>query len=299
MQQPSASFWSDIKELEERLTRNPDSYLFARLAELYLQANLVDDALHTARKGVTKFPAYVAGQRALAMVCHAKGLAEEYRCALEAVTSACPEDADSQKKLARLLSESGDRDAAQKVYHVVSEFYPEDEECFKELQALEQPSAQMILTDGGGLAVREEAFVEISGASDEIGVEYDEIIDLTDDDVLMEEVEEPVSPAPIRYDPLSTVTLAELYIQQGFTAKALEIYRALNAEDPANEKVSSRIAELEQTELEAETTPITAAAPAVEPPALSVDVPAYGRADEVIATLEGWLDTIRRIKACR
>jgi len=52
----SASFWTDIKNLEEQLAKNPDSLCFARLSEIYLKTGLIDDALHTARLGVTKHP---------------------------------------------------------------------------------------------------------------------------------------------------------------------------------------------------------------------------------------------------
>jgi len=79
----------------------------------------------------------------------------------------------------------------------------------------------------------------------------------------------------------------------------------LQNEAPTNSDILSRIAELEAMELmpaaadsipdEQEAAPVIAVQ---ESSALS-DIPAQGRADEVIATLEGWLDTIRRIKACR
>jgi tetratricopeptide (TPR) repeat protein len=304
MQHQSASFWADIKNLEERLAQDPDSYLFARLADVYLKVNLIDDALHTARQGVAKFPAYVAGQRALAMACYAKGLAEECREALEAVTNALPDDAEAQKMLARLLVACGDRDAAKKVFRVVLDFYPEDVECCEDLKALESP-AQLPIEDGGAI-VSDESTAGLYQPVEEICDEADEIIDLTEDDIWVEEAEAPVFVAPVQHDPLSTVTLAELYVQQGFVSKALEIYRALRDEDPTNSGMQSRIAELEAKDVAPavdknilvadESVPVMALQ---EPSALPPDIPVQGRADEVISTLEGWLDTIRRIKACR
>ena len=70
MKKKDASFWSDIKTLDERLQREPDSFCFARLSEIYLKVGLVADALHTARTGVAKHPGYMAGQRALALACN-------------------------------------------------------------------------------------------------------------------------------------------------------------------------------------------------------------------------------------
>lgn len=49
--QDSASFWTDIKNLEEQLAKSPDSFCFARLSDVYLKVGLVDDALHVARQG--------------------------------------------------------------------------------------------------------------------------------------------------------------------------------------------------------------------------------------------------------
>ncbi|NVN89501.1 MAG: tetratricopeptide repeat protein [Desulfuromonadales bacterium] len=304
MQQQSASFWADIKHFEERLAQDPDSYLFAQLADVYLKVNLVDDALHTAKQGAKKFPTYVAGQRALAMACHAKGLVEECRQALEIVTAALPEDAEAQKMLARLMVSSGELDSAKKVFRVLLEFYPENAEFQEELDLLAQPVHLPDEVD------RDTEHAEI--ASDlqlpcaETGFLEDEIIELTEDDIWVEELEAPVDAAPVQHDPLSTATLAELYVQQGFISKALDIYRALLNEDPANSEVQSRIAELEEKEkppVICETLPVSnAPGPAFTVPetsSLPDDVPVQGRADAAIITLEGWLDTIRRIKACR
>ena len=65
MKKKDSSSWSEIKSLDERLAREPDSFCFARLSEIYLKVGLVADALHTARQGVAKHPGYLAGQRAL------------------------------------------------------------------------------------------------------------------------------------------------------------------------------------------------------------------------------------------
>lgn len=304
MQQQNASFWADIKYLEERLAQNPESYLFARLADVYLKVNLVDDALHTAREGVKKYPAFIAGQRSLAMACHAKGLADERRLALEAITSAVPEDLDAQKVLAGLFVACGNRDAAINAYRVALEFFPEDTECLEELKILEQ-SAQVANAEADTTFDEESAPVHIQSVV-ESAVESDEIIDLTVDDIWVDETQAPPDAAPLIHDPLSTVTLAELYVKQGFIPMALKIYRTLRDADPLNVEILSRIAELESNEtppvitedILVDDTPepdFTMQVSSTFPP----DLPAHGRADEVISTLEGWLDTIRRIKACR
>lgn len=293
MQHERASFWADIKSYEERLARNPDSYLFARLSDAFLKLNLVDDALYSARQGVAKHPSYVAGQRALALACYAKGLVDESRQALEAVAAAVPEDAETQKLLGRVLRSSGDREGAERVYRVVLDFFPDDAECLEELRTLVPPPPA--------------AVPEIS--SEALPQQEEEIIDLADADILLEEVteESPVSAAIPHHDPLSTATLAELYVKQGFLSKALEIYRSLVSEDPINSAALARIAELESLQVLQEPAPGNDVVSTYEAPALAVQepsllppgIPAQGEADAVISTLEGWLDSIRRIKACR
>ncbi len=281
MQQNDASFWADIKNYEEKLAQNPDSYLFARLSEVYLKVNLVDDALHTARQGVAKYPTYIAGQRTLAMACHVKGLSEECRQALEVVAAACPEDCEVQRLLGRLFVASGNLDAARKAFSTALDFNPDDE-CRLELQALSTSSSSVS--------------------------EEDEIIDLSEDDIIDVDSVEPVE-THVHHDPLSTATLAELYVQQGFIEKALDIYRALLVEKPYDMVIQERISELEA---------INAASAVSLTDSLNIDqgfdvddnVAAFSSApivkpqqasdkSSVVSTLEGWLGSIRRIKACR
>jgi len=71
-----------------------------------------------------------------------------------------------------------------------------------------------------------------------------------DSDVLAAAAMEPADPSeedPHMHssEPVYTRTLAELYVSQGFTDKALDVYRLLSAVEPDAEDLSPRIAELE------------------------------------------------------
>jgi len=378
MNKRDSSFWAEIKSLDERLAREPDSFCFARLSEIYLKVGLVADALHTARQGVAKHPGYLAGQRALAMACNANGLNEECRTLLEQVTAAMPEDTAAQKQLASLYIESGDKASAIRSYTTLLDFRPDDAQSRAELEELQQadafepppvmPPAEAAEYDEK-IAAEQEADVEEDAeavAEKEIdqGVEKDveeEIYELSEDDVVHEEEEvtvedvelpaAPVAEVPPadHHDPLSTLTLAELYEQQGFIAKALDIYRTILADDPSNEQLQAKIAKLESQDAAAQETAEQPAAPdldeELEPsvPSDLVDVPVpvesllsappapeetptaepepfasaafedlpapvealefstleHKQADNVVGTLDSWLENIRRIKACR
>lgn len=320
MQQDIASFWADIKNYEEQLSQTPDSYIFARLSDVYLKVGFVDDALYTARQGVAKYPGFVAGQRALALACHAKGLLDESREALEKVATALPEDREVQMLLGRLLLMDGNNKAAVSVFRTVLEFYPDDVECRFELEALERSTSTSLREDSQGSAIPmdvdesagDQLDVEFEAFEEEIdesekSIEDVEILELDEADIV--EFDGAESPASVAiHDPLSTVTLAELYVQQGFIEKALGIFRAILVDDPANSDVKSRIAKLENKESTCIQSPqvlVSGENPAAglvfqeKTSAISVLPLAQGEADNAISVLEAWLDNIRRMKACR
>ena len=320
MQHDIASFWADIKNYEEQLSQTPDSYIFARLSDIYLKVGFVDDALYTARQGVARYPGYVAGQRALALACHAKGLLDESREALEKVATALPEDREVQMLLGRLLFMDGNNKAAVRVFQTVLEFYPDDVECRFELEALERSTSTSLseVSQGSAIPMHVDesaddqldvdfvAFEEEIDESEKI-IEDLEIIELDEVDVV--EFDESDFPASVAIqDPLSTVTLAELYVQQGFIEKAVEIYRAILSDDPANSDLKSRIAQLENKEsacIQSSQVSGSGDNPAAglvfqeKTTTISVLPLAQGEAYNAVSVLEAWLDNIRRIKACR
>jgi tetratricopeptide (TPR) repeat protein len=352
MKKKDSSTWSEIKSLDERLAREPDSFCFARLSEIYLKVGLVADALHTARQGVAKHPGYLAGQRALAMACNANGLHEESRSILEQVTAAVPEDTAAQKLLASLYVEAGDKASAVRAYTTLLDFRPDDVRCKALLEELHHADASEPLPT--------ETYMEPVACKDRIADDVDEcvekfdtetkeeavekameenveeaakdeleedIYELSEDDIVFEEEEtsdqelEPVSSAvadssPVHHDPLSTLTLAELYEQQGFIVKALDIYRTILVDDPDNMQLRAKITSLENQDIATESLPEQFETPEVadEPEAFASDMfesmPApvaaqdfsplvHNQADNVLLALDSLLENIRRIKACR
>ncbi len=316
--QDSTSFWTDIKHLEEQLAKSPDSFCFARLSDVYFKVGLIDDALHVARHGVVKHPRYLSGQKALSLACLAKGLNSEALAALEIVTESLPEDISSQKLLGRLYAGIGNYAAACQAFRTALEFAPEDEECRIELELIERSTG----SDGAGVVSGEEGEDEII---DDLEILEDEHSDLEQMETesqyqpsslfVLDEV--PVS----RHDPLSTGTLAELYVTQGFIHKALEIYRAILTDNPSDRGIAERVAELEAmdagtTELDSESDGTfeeelgevpTSGVPTemfIQESETAVitntpNVPPEGTADNALATFNGWLENIRRIKSCR
>jgi hypothetical protein len=86
----------------------------------------------------------------------------------------------------------------------------------------------------------------------------------------------PALPASPPSPPVASPTLAELYVNQGFVEKAVEVYRELLQRDPGNEKAAQRLAELQVV---APTDPVAARRRQVE---------------QTIARLEGFLAAVKR-----
>ena len=120
----------------------------------------------------------------------------------------------------------------------------------------------------------------------------------------------PESVAPSR-DPLTTATLAEIYLAQGFHDQALKIYRDLADAAPENDELPQRIAEIERlksasvdTHLSAGSTAAAGEAPSeLFPVAMSPSRLFSGSGPETgdertVATLEKWLQSIERRRAC-
>jgi tetratricopeptide (TPR) repeat protein len=322
MQSSTESFWSEIKMYEERLKSDPSSYCFAPLAEVYLRAGLLDDALAVSRAGVSKHPGYADGQMALARVCHQKGLVDECRRALEAVATAVPGHAEAQRLLARLYKESGNDQAALQALQTLLDFNPDDMSARIELEALQQRILAVSDDDDLELIELTEADIYEEPESEQQLVERikppvptvedpwagidtgaSEVVSASPALEAVWSVPEQQLSAAVEsggeHDPLTTPTLAELYVTQGFPEKAIEIYSRIVSADPQNLEAVNRLAELQQSKPAGDAA--QAAVVAADLSSAAVHLPVEGTADQqaAVAVLEGWLENIRRLRVCR
>ena len=88
---------------------------------------------------------------------------------------------------------------------------------------------------------------------------------------------------------ITTNTIAELYIKQGYLDKALDIYKAILELDPSNNPARIKIEEIQKKMV-------------VQPTEPTVEVAAHkkqgenGSIENQIERLEGWLNNIRILK---
>ena len=321
------SFRAEIKRYEDILGGDPTSYCFAPLAELYRKSGLLDEAIGTARKGIELHPDYVGGYLALGRACFDKGEQAESRTALERVVRVTPDNLSAQKLLSRIYIDIGENGLARKALETILVLNPGDQESRASLDDLGlhersfETDADLFSADGEAPAVT------VTGlGDDESFLDEAEIIEELTDEVFDEEgfgaglagelpgkealgvearlfAEEPASDETVS-DPLATATIAELYIEQGFMKKALKIYRDLLDANPDNEELRQRIVDLkhriDEDEARARENAFTAHMPYGEELAEAVCEKSEGEEQaDAVAVLEGWLDTIGRMRQCR
>jgi tetratricopeptide (TPR) repeat protein len=353
MAQEDPSFWTDIKKYEDTLERDPNSYCFAPLSELYRKLGMVDDAIIVAKRGCEIHPEYVGGYMALGRAYLEKGMNAESREALERVVRVTPDNLLAQRILSKIYIDAGEVEAAEESLKTILSQNPDDSESRILLNSLirigrvnSHPAAESEGETG------EAGIWQIENSEDEFSPEeeFEELIELEESDIFQEIAEEITGerdeegkfPPPEqqdrndrdffdggeteRKDPLTTVTLAGLYVSQGFPKRALTIYRELLEADPENIELKNRLAALEleidtdgtsageqslETDAfdleagEADETSFAAESPQVQSDSSTPiaelrttgDCHAAGsREEHIIHTLEMWLENIRRMR---
>ncbi len=377
MEPESNSFWSDIKKFEEILAKDPQSYCFAPLSELYRKVGLLDDALNVAKRGCDLHPTYVGGFMALGRAYHEKGMKAESRVALESVVRSTPDNLLAQKILSQIYVEAGEFAAAEIALRTILTLNPgdlesqvlleslkrasnaqgapfsensaeataapavgspfeqewsDDEFLLEELEVVEDVAAERAEMKEPSFSSDIISFPKVSEEKSE-GPEFEEFLVQEHGELPTTTIGEPsaagvesdeksapsiadVSPefheecaATEGKDPLTTVTLAELYVSQGFLKRAFAIYRELLMANPDNEELKQRLSNLkcaidrdeksvrvhvlERERTTAEAEDVTAERISLENDGAEAEA-GFDRRDTVLTTLETWLENISR-----
>jgi tetratricopeptide (TPR) repeat protein len=320
MEKESTSFWADIKKFEEILAKDPQSYCFAPLSELYRKLGLLDDALSVARRGAEIHPEYIGGQIALGRAYFEKGLNSEAKLSLEKVAKATPENLLAQKLLYRIYRDEGDTPAAEKALSLLVAFNPEDLESREALEALRRSP---VAREDEAAAAAEDAAAGLQAVctteQHETATEqpWDHAVDVEDPaeaglplepdfsiDEWLDDTEEDMAESSDDAVPMPTATLAELYVSQGFYARALGVYEQIARQEPANADITARICavnELMKQSGEALQHQSAPMAPAGGAGAETGTGSAGMCRDEggLIRELEQWIQSIRGRKECQ
>jgi len=99
--------YMSVETLEERLSKNPKSLLFARLADHYLHHGRIDEAIDLCLTGTQHHPSYITGYYVLAKAYATKDDFENAESALKKVLAHDRQHLSSQKMLGDLMTRNG------------------------------------------------------------------------------------------------------------------------------------------------------------------------------------------------
>lgn len=236
MEFDSISFWSDIKKYENTLAEDPHSLCFAPLAELYLKIGLTDDALAVSRRGVELHPDYSPGILALGKSAFEMKMFDESRAALEKVVEETPDNLLALKLLAKIYQERNQMAAAERALKMVLALNPTDIESRLSLESLAGTRGEQ---GHFPLDDDDEDILELEEV-----IEEAEIVEDDFDEESLSVTADPAQKMMPEKDPLTTATLADIYVAQGFLDRALKIYRDLLTDDPDNAELKQKLFDL-------------------------------------------------------
>lgn len=272
----------------ETLVRDPQSPAFVPLCEIYLQFNLLDEALDVARRGTVALPAYAPGFSALGRALVEQSHPDE---AQEAFRTALALDADQVPALvglARIALSRGEYRPAVDFLQSARRVEPANEVAAQLLNVAQKLASVSIIPPSP----------EVAAAPEPGPVLPLPVLDAsaTDDDGELEELDDAdvaeIAPLAAGTAPIATATIADIYIRQGFPEKALKVYADLLLTEPDNRELRERHDRLaitlgrEVSSMAAEVADATADA------ASPADVDAA-----LIAVYERWLAAIEQRRA--
>lgn len=131
----------EIVKLMDKITQNPTSRLFVPLAEEYLKADMVEEAIIVLAEGIKNHPNYVAARVMLGKIYLQKNQIPEAQNEFEQVITVNPENILAYKKLATIYQGQGQPQKALEACKKVLTIDPSDKEAKGLIGVLEKMSA--------------------------------------------------------------------------------------------------------------------------------------------------------------
>lgn len=253
------SFDEEIRQLEALLfsDRDPDGRAFVPLADALRRAGDTGRALEVLEEGLGRHPDFASAHVVAGWAHREAGDAEGALDAFSRVVELDDENTIALRAAAELAREAGFGDTAIEFADRLAELEGEAageedepvgaEEVFAEVvepeveddafaEVVEPDITDEVFGDEGEPAVVGDAFAQ----ADETVV-----TDGTADEPEAGIPDEPATAFDDDGEEIVTRTLAEIYVRQGHVQKAMEVYRQLATEDPADLSLTERLAELE------------------------------------------------------
>jgi tetratricopeptide (TPR) repeat protein len=284
----------EIRRFEEQVRDQPESLVFARLADAYRKAGQPERALAVLEDGLYRHPNYPSGHIVRARALRDMGRVDETLEAFRRVLELDGANLVAIRELAGMADESGDVGEARHWYERLSQVDPTNLEVRQRLRELETGSAESNGTapvDSDVEAEGPETWWDDSAVSlpvDGLVVDREweaesETGDLVtpkdqerpEDDVVeailngavpqtvraedtwwYEEEPDGAEPEPSKDADLLTRTMADLYAEQGLHREAAEIYEELLKDSPGDPDLLARLESVREKGKEVPVAPV-------------------------------------------
>ncbi|WP_432821205.1 tetratricopeptide repeat protein [Trichloromonas sp.] len=208
------SLLGKIAAYTELLDKDPCSTIFVPLSDAYRQMEMLDEAVDVAKRGIMENPAFPGGYVAYGRALIQQGMIDEAVAEFEKALILDRKNLAALKGLAKLRMEQGGHDEARKLLDRAHGINPDDDSVNEMLSALAKQAALSSVVPAAPESATAPSAQE--GAAEKAG------------------------------DPISTATIAEIYIRQGFPEKALKVYRDLLRADPQNADLRQKLVALKE-----------------------------------------------------
>jgi len=200
---------SEIEELQKKLQENPESMAFAPLAEAFRKEGKLDEALRVCESGLRKHPSYTSARVVLGRIYQEQGKEDQAISELGKVLELDAENIAAYSLLGSMHMAARDYQAAIGEYQKILSLNPDDETAQNSLR---------------------EAIEKVAGNRETVKPLPKDIPS--------------IEPKPPAKETTATLTIAELYLNQGHTDKSIEVFQELLAHDPQNLILRQKLSEV-------------------------------------------------------
>jgi tetratricopeptide (TPR) repeat protein len=268
-----------IDALRARWQAEPQSRVFAQLAEALRKEGHFDEAVKICQQGLERHPDYAAALVTMGRAHHEAGRVSEAEIALEKAITLSPANLVANRLLGDIAMQNGDHGKALERYTMLQQLNPGDPEielliarCEAALPEIQEalvkgePTVKVTHAEARAAAQAPAAAAESAPTP---ALEETAPVSAPEPQAGREPAETQEAAAPeIGISPeapgLTSETLAELYVEQGHAGHAVRAYERLLAREPGNERWNARLAQLRQMapETPPEASPAAASLPA-------------------------------------
>jgi len=202
------SLTPEVERYKVKLQREPQSLVFAQLADAYRKSGMLDEAIRVCREGLKHHPNYASAYMVLGRAYVEKGQLPEAREAFQQALHLSPDNVLAYRLLGQIASVRGEVEEAISAYRTALTLNPFDQETRAALERLEAKTP----------APEQPTPLESPPPSTQTPSAKPSLV--------------------------ATETLGDLYASQGFFSEALEAYQEVMAAAPDREDLQRKYQDL-------------------------------------------------------